>query len=119
MAKSALKMIRGKSGSDNDYGYTRRRDRVMEATANSLERGSAFYRMMCFPDTPPDYAPMPKFSEREVICTKAPKQLIKAARSGRQNGADRMADGEIPFHPDGSPFEIREIMQGKRDGSPR
>jgi hypothetical protein len=81
-------------------------------SANCVERETAFYGMMCFPETPTVHAPLPSLAEREAICHKAFAQLKPRAPNDDWL-ADRMASGDVPCHANGDPFTLREILKEK------
>jgi len=85
-------------------------------TANCVERESARYGMTCFPDTQPRRHPLPELAKRREICADALAQL-KPRAPNREWLAEHMANGEVPCHPDGTPFTLPEIKRGKVDGS--
>jgi hypothetical protein len=83
------------------------------ANANCVERGSAYYGEVCFLEAAPDgYARFPSLSERAKMCADTLKQLEPHAPN-KEWLITEMARGDVPCHPDGTPWSLREILQRK------
>jgi hypothetical protein len=80
------------------------------ANANCVERGSALYGMVCFPDPPPNYRHLPPRAEWGKICQEALAQLRPRAPN-EEWLADQMARGDVPCDVDGTPLTLRKRLQ--------